>query len=669
MAASTQGTSYKQLLDEARSYIRSQQLGAYVDGHWIAHDADPSRFPQRLLQLLQHPHRAHPHEQISDRHRTRQQQTGHPQQDTPQHSTEETVPVSALSLTSFEVKDPATGDTVYSLPALDNSYVRAAVAAAARAQHTVWGAQEAPPARRHHVLQEWERLVKAEKESLARVLVLETGKPLPEARGEVLYASSFIGWFAEQLRRDNGVLIPSPSGAQVLMAAYRQPVGVCALITPWNMPAAMLTRKAAAALAAGCCCVCKLPAEAPLTALCLGRLAERAGVPAGVLNLVTTDHKGARAFAEEVSRQSIVRKISFTGSTRVGKMLMQQAAMTVKRISLELGGNAPFIIFEDADIDEAVQALVACKFRNAGQTCVCANRVYVHRDIWDKFVPPLVKLVRELVVGHGFVHGVSIGPLINKGAREKVERLVAQAVALGGRLLCPVDAAASGTVRKDSQGGTAAQFKTAEQLLHAVRSSLPQHLRDNNDSSFFPPVVMDCRAFDGLELEALRSVLRKDMRATSQAGAPAVERQVKREGSGILRQLSSRSEHQSQGEDTHSRQEKQEELYPEMLQTEIFGPVLPLYSFSDEADVIRRANATKVGLAAYVCTRDLYRISRVTAAIETGLVGVNTGIISAAEAPFGGIKDSGMGREGSVYGLDEYTELKYVCVGGGATAK
>lgn len=658
-----------QLVDEARRYIRSQQLGAYIDGHWIAHDADPSRFPERLLQLLQHPQRAHPHEYISDRPYTRQQQAGQQQRGVQQHVTEETVPVSALSLTSFEVKDPATGETVCLMPALDTPYIRAAIAAAGRAQHTVWGTQQAPPARRHHVLQEWERLVKAEKEPLARVLVLETGKPLPEARGEVMYASSFIGWFAEQLRRDNGIVIPSPTGTHALMAAYRQPVGVCALITPWNMPAAMLTRKAAAALAAGCCCVCKLPAEAPLTALCLGRLAERAGIPPGVLNLVTTDHKGARPFAEEVSRQSIVRKISFTGSTKVGKVLMQQAALTMKRVSLELGGNAPFIIFEDADVDEAVQALVACKFRNAGQTCVCANRVYVHRDIWDKFVPSLVKLVRELVVGHGFVHGVSIGPLINKGAREKVERLVAQVVALGGKLLCPIDAATPTPVRTDSQGSHASAFKAAEQLLHSVRNSLPGQLSGNEESSFFPPVVLDCRAFDGVELDALRSAVRKDVLAASAAGASAVERSVKRESSGLSRQYPSRSEHLQQGEEEQPRQEKQEELYPEMLQTEIFGPVLPLYSFSDEHEVIRRANATKVGLAAYVCTRDLYRVPRVTAAIEAGLVGVNTGIISTAEAPFGGIKESGMGREGSVYGLDEYTELKYICVGGGATAK
>ncbi|OXB71417.1 UNVERIFIED_CONTAM: hypothetical protein H355_015248 [Colinus virginianus] len=667
MAASTQDNSYQQLADEARSYVHSQKLGAFIDGHWIAHDADPSHFPQRLLQLLQHPQRAHPQEHFSDQHTP--QQTGPPHQDAAQHSTYDTVPVSALSLTSFEVKDPATGDMVCLLPALHTPYIRAAVAAAARAQHTVWAPQQAPPAQRHHVLKEWERLVKAEKESLARVLVLETGKPLPEARAEILYASSFIGWFAEQLRRDNGVLIPSPGGTQALMAAYRQPVGVCALITPWNMPAAMLTRKASAALAAGCCCVCKLPADAPLTALCFGRLAERAGVPAGVLNLVTSDHKGARMFAEEVSRHAVVRKISFTGSTRVGKLLMQQAAMTMKRVSLELGGNAPFIIFEDADIDEAVQALVACKFRNAGQTCVCANRVYVHRDIWDKFVPPLVKLVRELVVGHGFVHGVSVGPLINKGAREKVERLVAQSVALGGRLLCPVDAAAFGTVRKDSQGDNSSALKAAEQLLRAIRSSLPEHLRGSEECSFFPPVVMDCRAFDGLELEALRGVVRKDMRVALAAGAQGGERLTKRDTAGILPQFSSRSTLQQQGEDVHSRQEREEELYPEILQMEIFGPVLPLYSFSDEAEVVRRANSTKVGLAAYFCTRDLYRVPRVSAALEAGLVGVNTGIISTVEAPFGGIKESGMGREGSIYGLDEYTELKYVCVGGGTTAK
>nr|CEL67163.1 TPA: NADP-dependent succinate-semialdehyde dehydrogenase [Neospora caninum Liverpool] len=421
-------------------------------------------------------------------------------------------------------------------------------------------------------------------------MTLESGKPLAESRNEVMYAASFIGWFAEQIRRENGVIIPSPAGDKT-MAAYRQPVGVCALITPWNFPAAMLTRKAAAALAAGCCCVCKVPHDAPLSALYVAKLAEKAGVPKGALNVLTTDSAGSRRFGDEVCRSEVVRKISFTGSTAVGKLLMRQATDTVKRVSMELGGNAPFIVFEDANIDQAVQAIVACKFRGAGQTCVCANRVYIHRDVWDQVVPAVVKLVREQIVGHGLTHGVSIGPVINHRAVNSIETLVENAVEKGAKILL--------------KGGPNAKLKC-----------LPEEL---SGGSFFLPVVLDCRAFDGHEEQGLKE------------------------------------------EKVHGEEKKE---VAHIVQAEIFGPVLPLYSFSSEEEVIQRANATRAGLVAYMFSENINRVRRVSAALEAGMVGVNTGLISSAEAPFGGIKESGVGREGSIYGLDEYTQIKYVCVGG-----
>ncbi|PFH33490.1 NADP-dependent succinate-semialdehyde dehydrogenase [Besnoitia besnoiti] len=552
---------------KTKELLNSLRLGALINGEWLCHpDAHSYTLPSSLASLLP----------------SAGSSTGPDSDDQ-----------SADASESFAVTDPATGEEIYRLPTLGSAYIRAAIAAAQKTQKE-WGCEKtAPVLRRHHVLLEWERLVKEERENIAHVMTLESGKPLPEARNEVMYAASFIRWFAEEIRRENGILIPSPAGDKT-MAAFRQPVGVCALITPWNFPAAMLTRKAAAALAAGCCCVCKVPHDAPLSALYLAKLAEKAGLPKGALNVLTTSSAGSRRFGDEVCRSEVVRKISFTGSTAVGKQLMRQATDNVKKVSMELGGNAPFIVFEDAHVDEAVQAIVACKFRGAGQTCVCANRVYVHRDVWDQVVPAVVKLVKEQIVGHGLTHGVSIGPVINEKAVESIQSLVDDAVQRGATVLL--------------DGGANAKL-----------NRLPEQL---SRGTFFHPVVLDCRAFDGQEEQGM---LEEDAEK-SYAGEAKVAR---------------------------------------ILQAEIFGPVLPLYSFSDEDEVIQRANATRAGLVAYICTRDMYRVRRVSAALEAGMVGVNTGLISAAEAPFGGVKESGVGREGSVYGLDEYTQIKYVCIGGG----
>nr|CEL71235.1 TPA: succinate-semialdehyde dehydrogenase, putative [Neospora caninum Liverpool] len=431
---------------KTKELLKTLQLGALINGEWLRYpDTNSSALPPSLTPLL-------PSGVSSDK--------------------ESEGDASA----SFAVTDPATGEEIYRLPALGPVYTRAAIAAAEKTHREEWGCERtAPVLRRHHVLLEWEKLVKQEKENLAHIMTLESGKPLAESRNEVMYAASFIGWFAEQIRRENGVIIPSPAGDKT-MAAYRQPVGVCALITPWNFPAAMLTRKAAAALAAGCCCVCKVPHDAPLSALYVAKLAEKAGVPKGALNVLTTDSAGSRRFGDEVCRSEVVRKISFTGSTAVGKLLMRQATDTVKRVSMELGGNAPFIVFEDANIDQAVQAIVACKFRGAGQTCVCANRVYIHRDVWDQVVPAVVKLVREQIVGHGLTHGVSIGPVINHRAVNSIETLVENAVEKGAKILL--------------KGGPNAKLKC-----------LPEEL---SGGSFFLPVVLDCRAFDGHEEQGLK---------------------------------------------------------------------------------------------------------------------------------------------------------------------
>jgi succinate-semialdehyde dehydrogenase/glutarate-semialdehyde dehydrogenase len=392
-------------------------------------------------------------------------------------------------------------------------------------------------------------------DDLAVILTAEQGKPLAEARGEVLYGASFIEWFAEEGKRAYGDIIPCPiPDARIFV--QKQPVGVCAFITPWNFPSAMITRKLGAALAAGCTVVCKPAAETPLSALALVVLAVEAGVPAGVINVVagTNSKSIGRVFCDS----SVVRKLSFTGSTAIGKVLMAQCADTVKKLSLELGGNAPFIVFDDADIDAAVAGAIICKYRNAGQTCVCANRIYVQAGIYEEFVEKFTIAVKALKVGAGDQDGVTIGPMINAGALDKVEEHIADAVEQGAALLC---------------GG----------YVHAL------------GGAFFEPTVIR---------DATQSM------------------KVARE--------------------------------------ETFGPLAPLFKFSDEADVIAQANDTNYGLASYFYSKDMARIWRVAEGLEFGMVGINTPILSTEVAPFGGIKESGVGREGSRYGLDEFMEMKYL---------
>ena len=388
------------------------------------------------------------------------------------------------------------------------------------------------------------------------IMTREQGKPLIEARNEIKYAASFIEWFAEEAKRVYGDIIPHPQ-TDKRIAVLRQPVGVCAAITPWNFPAAMITRKVAPALAAGCTMIVKPAEQTPLTALALMELAQRVGIPAGVLQVVTGD---AKTIGEVLTSSPVVRKLSFTGSTEVGRMLMAQCAPTVKRLSLELGGNAPFIVFDDADIDAAVAGAVVSKYRNTGQTCVCANRIYVQEGVYAEFARKLAARARELHVGSGLEEGVAIGPLIDADALSKVESLVRDAKQHGAQVLLGGE--------RHARGGL-----------------------------FFTPTIL-----------------------TDVTTSMRIARE------------------------------------------EIFGPVAPLFRFRDETDVIAQANATEYGLAAYFYTRDIARAWRVAEALEYGIVGINTGVISNEVAPFGGIKQSGFGREGSRYGIDEYVEMKYVCM-------
>jgi succinate-semialdehyde dehydrogenase/glutarate-semialdehyde dehydrogenase len=398
----------------------------------------------------------------------------------------------------------------------------------------------------------------ANAEDLAVLMTAEQGKPLAEAKGEVVYAASFIEWFAEEGKRVYGDVIPTHQADKRILV-LRQPIGVVAAITPWNFPAAMITRKAGPALAAGCTFVCKPAMQTPYSALAMAELAERAGVPKGVFSVVTGP---ASVLGGEMTSNPIVRKLTFTGSTEIGKKLMQQCAGTLKKVSLELGGNAPFIVFDDADLDAAVQGAIASKYRNTGQTCVCANRLLVQEGVYDQFVAKLADAVRQLRVGDGLKGPTEQGPLIDDKAVAKVEEHIADAVAKGGKI------ALGG--KRHSLGGT-----------------------------FFEPTIV-----------------------------------------------------------TH--------VTPEMLvaREETFGPVAPIFSFKTEQDAIRMANDTEFGLASYFYTRDLARSWRVSEALEYGLVGVNAGLISTEVAPFGGVKESGIGREGSKYGILDYTELKYVCIGG-----
>lgn len=453
------------------------------------------------------------------------------------------------------ILNPANGALVGEVPLMRASETRRAIEAAARAQ-PLWARKTAKE--RAVILRKFAELMIAHTDDLAVIMTAEQGKPLAEAKGEVAYAASFIEWFAEEGKRAYGDVIPT-FRADSRLLVLRQPVGVAAAITPWNFPAAMITRKLGPALASGCAFVSKPAPQTPFSALALAELASRAGVPAGVFSVVTGD---AEAIGGELTANSLVRKLSFTGSTAVGKKLLAQCAGTVKKVSMELGGNAPFIVFDDADIDAAVQGAMASKYRNTGQTCVCANRFYVQAGIYDEFAQRLVKAVATLRVGDGLAGPTEQGPLIDARALAKVKAHIEDAIGKGASIAC---------------GGKS----------HAL------------GGNFFEPTVL--------------------------VGVTPAMR-VARE--------------------------------------ETFGPVAPLFRFDTEEDVIKMANDTEFGLAAYFYTRDLARSWRMQEALEYGIVGVNTGLFSTEVAPFGGIKESGLGREGSRYGIDDYTELKYVCVGG-----
>jgi len=453
------------------------------------------------------------------------------------------------------VRDPATGAAVGAVPDLGAAETRRAIAAAARAQKA-WAARTARD--RAGILRRWYELTMQHQDDLAVILTAEQGKPLAEARGEIAYGASFIEWFAEEARRVNGDLVPGHQPDKRILI-MKQPVGVVAAITPWNFPNAMVTRKAGPALAAGCAMVLKPASQTPFSAIALAVLAERAGLPAGLFSVITGS---ARAIGAEMTANPLVRKLTFTGSTEIGAELYRQSAPTIKKLGLELGGNAPFIVFDDADIDAAVEGALIAKFRNNGQTCVCANRLYVQDGVYDAFAASLAAAVAGLTTGNGFDEGVALGPLIDEAAVAKVEEHIADAVGKG--------AAVALGGRRHALGGT-----------------------------FFEPTVL-----------------------TGVTPGMAVARE------------------------------------------ETFGPVAPLFRFTDEADVIAQANDTEFGLASYFYARDLARVWRVAEALEYGMVGVNTGLISTAEAPFGGVKSSGLGREGSRYGIEEFCEIKYVCLGG-----
>jgi len=453
------------------------------------------------------------------------------------------------------IVNPATGEALGQVPELGVAETRRAIEAA-HAALPGWRALTAQA--RAVILRRWFNLLLEHQDDLATLMTLEQGKPLAEARGEIAYAAGFLEWFAEEGRRVYGEVIP-PHQADKRILVLKEPVGVCAAITPWNFPAAMIARKAGAALAAGCTMVVKPAPQTPFSALALAALAERAGVPAGVLSIVTGP---AQAIGAEILDNPRVRKLSFTGSTRTGKYLMQRCAGTLKRLSLELGGNAPFIVFDDADLDAAVAGALASKYRNSGQTCVCTNRFLVHEGIYDAFAARLIEGVREqLKVGNGLEPGVMQGPLIDEAALAKVEEHVADAVAQGAKILT---------------GGR----------RHAL------------GRTFYEPTVL------------------ADVTA---------EMRVARE--------------------------------------ETFGPVAPLFRFQSDEEAVRLANATEFGLAAYFYSRDVRRMFRVAEALQYGMIGVNTGLISTEVAPFGGVKESGFGREGSKYGIEEYLDIKYLCIG------
>ena len=458
----------------------------------------------------------------------------------------------ASDAATIDVTNPFNGEVIGTIPSLTEQDVNEAVAYAHEVQAS-WAAKT--PQERGELLQKWADLIDENKEDLAIIMTAEQGKPLTESRGEIGYANTFIRWFAEEGKRVYGDVIPATK-SQLRHVILKQPVGVCAAITPWNFPAAMITRKAAPALASGCTMIIKPATETPFSALALGVLAEQAGIPAGVIQVVTGK---SSVIGDILTGDSRIQKLSFTGSTEVGRTLMAQCAPTVKKLSLELGGNAPFIVFDDADLEKAADGLIASKFRNAGQTCVCANRVYVQDSIKDKFLDIFVKKVEALKVGDGMKEGIDIGPLINEKGLDKVQELLNDALDKGATLVT---------------GG------------------------DKNDASklsFNPTVITDVNS---------------DMDIASE---------------------------------------------------EIFGPIATIFTFKDEADVIAKANDTIYGLAAYFYCSDYARSWRVTEALEYGIVGHNTGLISTEVAPFGGVKQSGFGREGSKYGIEEYVVIKYWC--------
>lgn len=459
---------------------------------------------------------------------------------------------------TFDVVDPATGAVIAAVPRMGTAETRRAIEAADRAL-PAWRSLLARE--RARIMRRWADLMLERQEELAMLLTAEQGKPLAESRTEVAYAASFLEWFGEEAKRVYGDTIPTYATDRRIVVT-KEPVGVSAGITPWNFPAAMPTRKAAPALAAGCTMVLKPAEQTPLTALAVMRLGEEAGLPAGVLSVVTGDAENAPRIGLEMTQNPLVRKLGFTGSTEVGKLLMAQCAGQVKKVSLELGGNAPFIVFEDADLDAAVAGALLCKYRNSGQTCISANRILVQDAVFDEFLERFCDGVRGLIVGDGFAEGVNVGPLIDGSAVKKVERHIADARAQGATLLL------GGAVHP--RGG-----------------------------QFFTPTVL----------------------------------------SGIT--------------DTMA-----------MANEETFGPVAGISRFDSEAEAVRRANDTPYGLSSYFYSRDMARIWRVSEALEYGILGINTGVISTEVAPFGGVKESGIGREGSHYGIDEWLEIKYLCLGG-----
>ena len=457
---------------------------------------------------------------------------------------------------TFDVLNPATGEVLASVASLGVDETRRAIESADRAL-PLW--REKPAKERAQLLRRWFDLIMANQEDLARIMTLEQGKPLVESRGEIAYGASFIEWFAEEAKRVYGDIIPGPSDRRLI--AIKQPVGVVAAITPWNFPSAMLARKAGPALAAGCTFIIKPAKETPLSALALVELAEQAGIPAGVINAVVS--KDSRSIGAELTQNPLVRKLSFTGSTPVGKQLLKQSADTLKKVSMELGGNDTVIVFEDADLDLAVAGAIASKYRNAGQTCICANRLLVQESIAEEFADKFTAAVKQLPVGSGLDDSVAIGPLINSSALNDVDAMVQDAV---------------------SQG--------------AVITTGGKNDRDKGECFYQPTVLTNVT-------DSMR-----------------------------------------------------------VFREEIFGPVAPIFTFINEADAIQQANDTEFGLASYFYTQDMSRAWRVAEALDFGMVGVNEVAITSETIPFGGVKESGMGREGSKYGMDDYLEIKYICMGG-----